>query len=191
MLKILESRLGCKEIKPVNPKGNQPWIFIRRTDAEAEAPILWPPDAKSRPIIKDSDAGKDWRQEEKGTTEDEMVGWHHRLNGHEFEQAPGDGEGQGSLVWCSPWGRRESDTTAQLNSSNNKIRPTWFQTPLQQHATCPLSVVCPPPFRCPHPPPVLLPASGGVPCHPCRTPAQLGQAVEKFSTSRLWKHVTT
>ena len=93
--KTLESPLDCKEIKPVNPKGNQPWVFIGKTDSEGEVPILWPPDAKSRLIGKDPDAGKDWRQEEKGTTEDEMVGWHHRLNGYEFEQAPGDGEGQG------------------------------------------------------------------------------------------------
>ena len=100
--KTLESPLDCKEIKPVNPKGNQPWIFIGRTDAEAEAPIFWSPDEKSRLTGKDSDAGKDWGQE-KGTTEDEMVGWHHLLNGHEFEQTPGDGEGQGSLVCCSPW----------------------------------------------------------------------------------------
>ena len=91
--KTLESPLDCKEIQPVNPKGNQPCIFIGRTDAEAEALILWPSDSKSWLIGKDPDAGKDWRQEEKGTTEDEMVGWHHRLNGHEFEQAPGDGEG--------------------------------------------------------------------------------------------------
>ena len=120
MLKTLESRLGCKEIEPVNPKGNQPWIFIRRTDAEAEAPILWPPDVKSQPIRKDPDAGKDWRQEEKGTTEDKMVGWHHQLDGHEFVQAPGDGGGQGSLVWCSPWGRRESDNcvTEQQQQQN-------------------------------------------------------------------------
>ena len=83
--KTLESPLGCKEIKPVNPKGHQPWIFIRRTDAEAETPILWPPDAKNQLIRKGPYAGKDWRQEEKGMTEDEMVGWHHRLNGHEFE----------------------------------------------------------------------------------------------------------
>ena len=89
---------NSKEIKPVNPKGNQPWILIGRTDAEAEAPILWPPDVKSWLIEKDPDAGKDWRWEEKGTAEDEMVGWPHRLNGHEFEQTPGDGEGQGSLV---------------------------------------------------------------------------------------------
>ena len=97
--KTLESPLDCKEIQPVHPKRNQSWIFIGRTDAEAETPILWPPDAKSWLIWKDPDAGKDWRQQEKGTTEDEVVGWHHRLNGHEFEQAPGVGDGQGSLVW--------------------------------------------------------------------------------------------
>ena len=95
--KTLESPLDCKEIQPVNPKGNQSWIFIGRTDAEGEAPILWPPDAKSWLVRKDPDAGKDGRQEEKGTKENEMVGWLHWLNGHEFEQAPGDGEGQGSL----------------------------------------------------------------------------------------------
>ena len=93
--KILESPLDCKELKPVNPKRNQPWIFIGRTDAEAEASILWPPDEKIQLIEKDSDAGKDWRQEGKGTTEDKMVEWHHWLNGHEFEQALGDSEGQG------------------------------------------------------------------------------------------------
>ena len=97
------SPLDCKEIKPVNPKRNQSWIFIGRTDAKAEAPILWPPDAKSCLTGKDPDAGKDWRQEEKGTTEDEMVGWHHWLNEHEFEQALGVGDGQGSLACCSPW----------------------------------------------------------------------------------------
>ena len=106
--------LGLKEIKPVNPKDSQSRIFIGRTDAEA--PILWPPDAKSQLIRKDPDAGKDWRQEEKGMTEDEMVGWHHWLNGHEFEQAPGDGEGWGSLACCSPWGRKESDTAEWLNN---------------------------------------------------------------------------
>ena len=99
-------------------KGNQSWIFIGRTDAEAEAPILWSSDSKSRLIRKDPDAGKDWRQEEKGTTEDKMVGWHQRLNGHEFKQAPGDGEGQGSLVCCSPWGCKESDTTDWLNNNS-------------------------------------------------------------------------
>ena len=102
--KTLEGPLDCKEIKPVSPKGNQPWIFIGSIDAEADTPALWPPDMKSWFIIKDPDAGKDWRQEEKGTTEDKMVGWHHQLNEHEFEQAPGNGEGQGSLACCSPWG---------------------------------------------------------------------------------------
>ena len=104
--KTLENPLDCKEIKPVNPKVNQSWIFIERTDAEAETPIFLPPDGKSQLIRKDPDVGKDWRQE-KGMTEDEMVGWHHQLNAHEFEQAPGDGEGQGSLVCCSPWGHKD------------------------------------------------------------------------------------
>ena len=115
--KTLESPLDCKEIKAVNPKGNQSWIFIGRTDVEAETPILWPPDAKNWLIKKDPDAGKDWRQEEKGTTEDEMVGWHHWLNGHEFEQVPGAGNGQGNLACCSPWGHKESDMTEGLNST--------------------------------------------------------------------------
>ena len=109
--KTFESPLDHKEVKSVNSKGNQSWIFIGRTDAEAEAPILWPPDAENWLIGKDPDAGKDRRQEEKGTTEDEMVGWHHWLDGHEFEQALGVGDGQGSLVCCSPRGRKESDTT--------------------------------------------------------------------------------
>ena len=113
--KTLESPLDCKEIQPVHPKGNQSWTFIGRTDGEAETPILWPPDAKKLPIGKDPDARKDWRQEEKGMTEDEMVGWYHWLNGHEFEQAQGVGVGQGGLVWCSPWGLKESDLTEWLN----------------------------------------------------------------------------
>ena len=113
--KTLESPLDRKEIKPVNPKGNQPWIFIGRTDAEAEAPIFWPPDAKIWLTWKDPDAGKDWRWEEKGTTEDEMVGWYHRLNGHEFEWTPGVDDGQGGLACCSPWGHKESDSTEWLN----------------------------------------------------------------------------
>ena len=113
--KSLESPLDCKEINPVHPKGNQSWIFIGRTDAEAETPILWPPDAKSWLIWKNPDAGKDWRQEEKGTTEDEMVEWHHRLDGHESEQVPVVGEGQGSLACCRSWGFKELDMTAQLN----------------------------------------------------------------------------
>ena len=123
--KTLESPLHCKEIKPVHPKGNQSWIFIGRTEAETETPILWPPDAKNWLIRKDPDAGKDWRQEEKGKTEDEMVGWHHWLNGHEFEQASGVGDGQGSLAYCSPWGRKDSDTT-ELNWTENLV--AWVRT---------------------------------------------------------------
>ena len=113
--KTLESPLDCKEIQPVYPKGNQSWIFIGNTDAEAETPILWPPDAKSWLIGKDPDAGKDWRQEDKGTTEVEMAGWHYRLNGHGFGWTPGVGDGQGGLVCCGSWGRKESDTTERLN----------------------------------------------------------------------------
>ena len=109
----LKSLLDCKEIKPVNPKGNQSWVFIGRTDAEA--PILWPPDVKNWLIGKNPDAGKDWRQAKKGRTEDEMVGRLHWLDGHEFEQAPGDGEGQGSLVCSSLGGQKESDTTELLH----------------------------------------------------------------------------
>ena len=115
--KTLESPLDCKEIQPVHPKGNQPWIFFGRTDAETETPILWPPDEKNWLTGKDPDAGKDWRQEEKGTTDGEMVGWYHWLNGHEFEHPLGVGDGQRSLVCCSPWGRKELDTTEQLNWS--------------------------------------------------------------------------
>ena len=113
--KTLESPLDCKEIQPVNPKGNQSWIFIERADAEAEFPILWPPDGKNRLIWKDSDAGKDWRQEEKGTIENEIVGWHHWLNGREFEHALGLGDGPGSLVCCSPYGLKELDMNEWLN----------------------------------------------------------------------------
>ena len=116
--KTLKSPLDCKEIQPVNPKGNQSWILIGRTDAEAEAPILWPPDGKNWLTEKEPDAGKDWMQE-KGMTEDEMVGWHHRLDGHEFEQALEAGDGQGSLACCSPWGHKESDTIEQLNWNEN------------------------------------------------------------------------
>ena len=123
--KTLEGCLASKEIKPAHPKENQPWIFISRTGAKAEDPILWPPDEKSWFIGKDPDTVKDWGQEKKGTTEDEMVGWHHRLNGHEFEQTLGDGEGQGSLVCCCPWGHKESDTTEQLNN-NNCFTMSWI-----------------------------------------------------------------
>ena len=113
--KTLESLLDCKETQPVHPKGNQSWIFIGRTDAEAKAPILWPPDAKNWLIWKDPDAGKDWRWEKKGLTEDGMVGWHRWLDAHEFEPALGVGDGQEGLACCSPWGCKESDTTEQLN----------------------------------------------------------------------------
>ena len=115
----LESSLECKEIQPVYPKGNQSWIFIGRTAAKAETPILW--SVKNGFIGKDPDAGQDWRQEEKGTTEDEMAGWHHRLDGHEFEQALRVGDGQESLECCSPWGCKETDMTEQLN---------WTKLPL-------------------------------------------------------------
>ena len=114
--KTLESPLDSKEIKPVNPKGNQPWIFTGSTEASSWTPILWLPDAKSRLTGKDPDAGKDQGHEEKGMREDEMVGWHHWVNGHESEQTLGGSEGQGSLACCSPWGLKESDTTEQLNT---------------------------------------------------------------------------
>ena len=128
-LPLMFFSLDCKESKPVHPKGNQPWIFTGKTDAEA--PIFGPPDAKSQLIGKDPNALKDWRQE-KGTTEDEMVGWHHWLNGHEFEQAPGDGEGQGNLACCSSRGHKESDMTEWLNHTNIihpgflALRKTWL-----------------------------------------------------------------
>ena len=113
--KTLESPLDCKEIQPVHPKGDQSWVFIGRTDVEAETLILWPPDAKSWLIGKDPDVGKDWGQEEKGMTEDEMVRWHHWLNGHGFRWTLGVGDGQGGLVCCSSWGRKGSDKTERLN----------------------------------------------------------------------------
>ena len=113
--KPLESPLDCKEIQPVHPKGNQSWMFIRRTDVEAETSILWPPAVKSWLIWKDSDAGKDWRQEEKGTTEDEMAAWHHWLNGHESGKTPGVGDGQGGLACCRSWGCIEPGMTERLN----------------------------------------------------------------------------
>ena len=120
--KTLECFLDCKEIKPVNHKGNQSWIFIGRTDAEAETPILWPPDVKNWLIGKDTDARKEWRQEEKGMTEDEMVGWHYQLDGHEFECTLGVGDGQGGLACFSPWGCKESDMTEWLNWTDTLIQ---------------------------------------------------------------------
>ena len=126
--KTLESPLDRKEIKPVNSKGNQPWIFTGRTDAEAEAPILRPSNVKSQLIGRDPDAGKDGRQEEKGTTQDEMVGWNHQFNGHEFEQALGGSEGQGGLACCSPRGCKESEANEQqldkLNISFLSLLPS-------------------------------------------------------------------
>ena len=127
--KTLESPLDCK-IKPVNPKGNQSWIFTGRTYAESEAPVLWPPDVKSWLTRKDPDTGKDWEQ--KGATEVEMVGWHQRLNGHEFEQTPGDSEKQGSLVCCSQWGHKRSDTTEGLNNKNAIFILFWYPHNLPQ-----------------------------------------------------------
>ena len=113
--KTLQSPLDCQEIQPVHPKGDQSWVFIGRTDAEAETPILWPPHAKSWVTGKDPDAGRDWGQEEKGTTEDEMGGWRHWLDGHGFGWMPGVGDGQGGLVCWGSWGHKESDTTERLN----------------------------------------------------------------------------
>ena len=139
MLKTLESPLYSKEIQPVHPKGDQSWVFIGRSDAEAETPILWPPDAKSWLIWKDPDAGKDWGQKEKGMTEDETAGWHHRLNGHGCGWTPGVGDGQGGLACCSSWGRKESDTTEWLKWITmcvtvkkliNKQHGLYYVTPL-------------------------------------------------------------
>ena len=122
--------LDFKEIKPINTKRNQPWIFTRRTDTEAEPPILWPPDAKNGLTGKDPKAGKDWKQEEKGTTEDEMAGWHHRINGHEFEQALGVGDGQGSLGMLQSVGSQESEMTElKLEREKSLIRVWFFETP--------------------------------------------------------------
>ena len=113
--KTLENPLDCKEIQPVHSKGDQSWVFIGRNDAKAETPVLWPPHVKSWLIGRDSDAGRDWGHEEKGTTEDEIAGWHHWLDGHEFEWTPGVGDGQGGLACCDSWGHKESDTTEWLN----------------------------------------------------------------------------
>ena len=121
--KTLESPLDCKEIQPVHPKGNQSWVFIGRTDAEAENLILWPPDVKSWLTGKDPDAGRDWRQEEKGTTEEEMVGWHYGFNRHEFGWTLGVGDGQGGLACWGSWGRKESNTTEGLN---------WIDSPIKR-----------------------------------------------------------
>ena len=125
--KTLESPLDYKEIQPVHPKGDQSWVLIGRTDVEAETPILWLPDAKSWLLWKDPDAGKDGEQEEKGTTEDEIVGWHHRLNRHEFEQTLGNSEGLLSLACCSPWSCKESDMTERQNNHHlsSSVSGNW------------------------------------------------------------------
>ena len=159
--KTLESPLDCKEIQPVHPKGDQSWVFFGRTDAKAETPILWPPHVKSWLVGKDCDAGRDWGQDEKGMTEDEMAGWHHQLDGHEFEWTPGVGDGQGSLVCCSSWGQKESGTTEQLNWTelnwtragrilelSEIILNTWSSWPYLKH----LGQVCAKcSFECHHP----------------------------------------
>ena len=124
--KTLESPLDCKEIQPAHSEGDQPWDFFGRNDAKAETPVLWPPHAKSWLIGKDSDAGRDWEQEEKGTTEDEMAGWHHWLNGRESQWTPGVGDGQGGLVCCDSWGLKESDTTERLIWSEGTGWTGWI-----------------------------------------------------------------
>ena len=133
--KTLESPLDCKDIQPVHSEGDQPWDFFGRNDAKAETPVLWSPHVKSWLIGKDSDAGKDWGQEETGMTEDEMAGWHHGLDGRESEWTPGDGDGQGGLVCCNSWGLKESDTTEQPNwtDANSLEDP--------RHCSDPLSIV--------------------------------------------------
>ena len=131
--KTLESPLDCKEIQPVHSEGDQPWDFFGRNDAKAETPVLWPPHAKSWLIGKDSDGGREWEQEEKGTTEDEMAGWHHWLDGRESEWIPGTGDGQGGLVCCHSWGHKESDTTEWLNWN-------WTELNLKFPPNCPLLI---------------------------------------------------
>ena len=144
--------LGLQGGPPVHPKGDQSWVFIRRTDAEAEIPILWPPDVKSLLIWKDLDSGKDWGQEEKGTTENEMIGWHHRLNGHGFEWTLGVGDGQGGLACCGSWGHKESDTTERLNwtelnsayklnKQGNNIQPWCTPFPIWNQSAVPCPVL--------------------------------------------------
>ena len=138
--KTLESPLDCKEIQPVCPKGDQSWVFIGRTDVEAETPIVWSPDGKSWVIWKDSDAGKDWGQEEKGKTEDEMVGWYHWLNGHGFGWTPGVGDGQGGLACCSSWGCKELDMTERLNWTEYSFAYMYhifcIHSPVDGHLGC-------------------------------------------------------
>ena len=134
--KTFESPLDCKEIQPVHSKGDQSWVFIGRTDAEAETPILWPPDEKNQLIWKDPDSGKDWREEEKGMTKNEMVGWHLWLNGHEFGWTPGVGDGQGGLACCSPWGWKELDTPEWLIELRLVEGKNWEIFPIKCSLVC-------------------------------------------------------
>ena len=131
--KTLESPLDCREIQPVHPKEDQSWVFIGRTNDEAETLIIWPPNVKSWLIWKDPDAGKDWGQKEKGMTEDEMPGWHHQLDAHEVEWTPGVGDGQGGLECCDSWGCKESDTTEQLNWTDGGFWLHGMMAPLHSH----------------------------------------------------------
>ena len=124
--KVLRVLWTARRSNQSNSKGNPSWIFIGRTDVEAEAPVLWPRDVKNWLIWEDPDGGKDWRQEEKGTTEDEMVGWHHQLNGHEFEQAPGVGDGHGCLACCGPWSHKEWDMTERLKWTIELVCGVYF-----------------------------------------------------------------
>ena len=134
--KTFESPLDCKEIQPVHSKGDRSWVFFGRTDAKAETPVLWPPHVKSWLIGKDSDARRDWGQEKKRTTKDEMAGWHHWLNGHEFEWTPGFGDGQRGLACCDSWGCKESDMTERLNWIERKgynCNTVWHKNFLRIH----------------------------------------------------------
>ena len=141
--KTLESPFDCRKIQPVHSEGHQPWVFFGRNDAKAETPVLWPPHAKSWLIGKDSDAGRDWGQEEKGTTEDEMAGWHHWLNGRESEWTLGVGDGQGGLVCCNSWGRKESDTTEQLNWTELLYRILLFSVKPQHESAIGIHISAP------------------------------------------------
>ena len=132
--KTLESPLDCKEIQPVHPKGDQSWVFPGRTDAEAETPILWPPREKSWLIGEDSDAGRNWGQEEEEMTEDEMAGWYHRLHAHEFGWTPGVGDGHGGLACCDSWGCKESDMTERLNWTELNWKVIWNEVERQRLA---------------------------------------------------------
>ena len=168
----LESPLDCKKIQPVHPKGDQSWVFIGRTDVEAETPLLWPPYVKSWLIRKDSDAGKDWGQEEKGMTEDKMVGWHHWLHGHEFGSTPGVGDGQGGLAWCSPWGRKESDTTEGLN---------WTELAIHRHESA-MGVHVSPILNLP---PTSLPIPQGRPSAPALSALSHASNLDWWSISHM------